>query len=101
MGFKKTRKKHEARVALIAAARQVLADSTSSQYFRLLPVYSQLRRHLSPETISAVQDESDEHGEVIQIVIGDSRHSGAPHTLNELSMRLKNSKNLGVFSSGF
>lgn len=72
-GVEKTRIKHEARVALIAAARQVLTDPPSNQQFRLLPVYSQLRRHLSPGARSAVEGE---HDEVIQIVMGHSRHSG-------------------------
>ena len=77
-GVEKARKKHEAQVALIAATRQVLADPPSNQQFRLLPVYSQLRRHLSQDAISAVEGEhgAGELGEVVQIVMGHSRHSG-------------------------
>ena len=77
-GIEKKRKKHESRTALIASIREALKDPPSNQDFRVLPIYSQLRPHLSPKAISAVEGEycNTSKQEVIIVCIGNSRHSG-------------------------
>jgi len=90
-GIEKKRRRFDARFALVAEVRELLSDPPTNQEFRILPLYSKLRPHLSPKARKAVEGEYDgrSQGETILIIEGNGRHSGvnpyAQQVLDELA----------------
>lgn len=98
-GIEKRRKKQEAREALIAKVREILSDPPQNDEFRMLPIYSRLKPHLSKKTVSAIEGKYDSksHTEVIQIVSGSGRYSGVnPYAQDVLDEVARLEKNWGL-----
>ena len=76
-GVEKKRLQQASRSKLIEEARAVLAESPAKSEFRVLPIYSRLRPHLSETTHNVIEGTFSEYGnEVIIVVEGNGRHSG-------------------------
>lgn len=90
-GIEKKRLQHQVRSTLVAEVRAALVDPPSNKEFRVMPIYSRLRPHLSEAARRSVEGSHgpEQVGEVILLVSGAGRHSGvnpyAQRVLDELA----------------
>lgn len=92
-GIEARRERLKARRELLSNARTALANPPPVAEFRKLPLYFQLKPHLSEKTVNAVTGTFDEYGrEVIQLVMGGGYGGVNPYVhlvLDDLSQKEK------------
>lgn len=76
-GIEKRKQRRETQASLLNRARSFLGSETvTNKEFSNHQIYSQLKPHLSAQAVKAVEGEYSDKGEVISVVIGNSRVSG-------------------------